>query len=244
MPTKRIVCLANSRKPKGRCVAGREVMSPGAWIRPVSDRPDQAVSRQERRCRDSIGRLAEPKLLDVVDVPLREHRPQDYQSENWLLDPGCRWTKRDVYPASDLHRLCDQDGDLWVNGHETYHGTNDRVPLQLATGLADSLRLIHVHGMSVRVLTQGEDFGNPRRRVQACFRFNHADYALIVTDPEIEAEFLSKSDGEYAHRPCYLTVSLSEPFQGYCYKLVAGMIKVGPGPSRPTHPPPDVDLPF
>ncbi|MGH7707024.1 MAG: dual OB domain-containing protein, partial [Vulcanimicrobiaceae bacterium] len=36
---KRIVCLANSRKLQGRCVAGRELQKngPGAWIRPVSD---------------------------------------------------------------------------------------------------------------------------------------------------------------------------------------------------------------
>lgn len=36
--TKRIVCLANSRKYKGSCVAGKEIMGNafGGWVRPVS----------------------------------------------------------------------------------------------------------------------------------------------------------------------------------------------------------------
>jgi hypothetical protein len=37
---KRIVCLANSRKMSGRCLAGRELINglPGGWVRPVSAR--------------------------------------------------------------------------------------------------------------------------------------------------------------------------------------------------------------
>jgi len=43
---KRIVCLANSRKLQGRCIAGREIVQgkPGAWIRPVSAREHEEVS--------------------------------------------------------------------------------------------------------------------------------------------------------------------------------------------------------
>ena len=42
---KRIVCLANSRKMHGRCVAGREWRDglAGQWIRPVSNREQQEV---------------------------------------------------------------------------------------------------------------------------------------------------------------------------------------------------------
>ena len=57
----------------------------------------------------------------------------------------------------------------------------------------------------------GEAFGNQERRVQG--RFSHAgnDYALWVTDPEYEREYLAKLDGAYEIGECYLTISLGEP---------------------------------
>ena len=80
---KRIVCLANSRKMQGRCIAGREVNAHGAgpWIRPVSDRPTEEVSEYERQYQDG----SDPRVLDVIDVPLIEPRPKDYQQENGCL---------------------------------------------------------------------------------------------------------------------------------------------------------------
>jgi hypothetical protein len=53
--TKRIVCLANSVKHGGLCIAGREVMEHGfgGWIRPVSARPgDYMLSVTDPAVRD------------------------------------------------------------------------------------------------------------------------------------------------------------------------------------------------
>ena len=51
---KRMVCLANSRKLNGRCVAGIELVGDRriGWIRPVSDREHGEVSEYERRYAD------------------------------------------------------------------------------------------------------------------------------------------------------------------------------------------------
>lgn len=101
--TKRIVCLANSRKLQGRCVAGVELTGGRAreWVRPVGDREHQAVSEHERQYRDG----SDPRLLDIIDVPLLEHRPKDYQRENWLLDPKKYWKKAGVFKGTAWRRL-------------------------------------------------------------------------------------------------------------------------------------------
>src|SRR2546430_11988689 len=88
---KRLVCLANSRKLNGRCIAGREWLNdrPGAWVRPVSDRPHQEVSEYERQYQDG----SDPRPLDIMDVPVIQQCPSIHQTENWLLDPDEYWTK-------------------------------------------------------------------------------------------------------------------------------------------------------
>ena len=56
--------------------------------------------------------------------------------------------------------------------------------------------------------------------------YNNIQYRLSVTDPEIERQYLQEAEGEY-HLPksdVCLTISLGEPFQGFVYKLVAGVI--------------------
>lgn len=146
---KRIVCLANSRKLNGRCVAGIE-LSAGkrvGWIRPVSAREHEEVSEYERQYADG----SDPRLLDVMDVPLIAPRPKDYQQENWLLDPDHYWQRVARLKWSDLGALADPVGRLWV-------------------------------------------------------------------------------DGDYQIGESFLTVSLGEPHNGYCYKLIAAIMERAGGP--------------
>ena len=221
--TKRIVCLANSRKLAGRCIAGRELIDgcAGIWIRPVSDREHQEVSEYERQYEDG----SDPKLLDIVDVPLLAHRPKDYQRENWSLDPQYYWRKVDECPWHDLQQLSETGGALWRNGYSTNNGTNDQIPLQQARGETSSLKLIYVDKLRLRVFAPGEAFGNSERRVQGRFRFGGNDYALWVTDPDIETAYLKRENGDYDLSECYLTISLGEPYNDHCYKLIAAIME-------------------
>ncbi|MCZ0933272.1 MAG: hypothetical protein OXJ52_08995 [Oligoflexia bacterium] len=47
---KKIICLANSRKMFGRCIAGKEKINGqyGQWIGPVSDREKEEISEKEK----------------------------------------------------------------------------------------------------------------------------------------------------------------------------------------------------
>lgn len=221
--TKRIICLANSRKLHGRCVAGVEVPAeePGGWIRPVSTREHQEVSEYERQYQDG----SDPELLDIVDVPLLEHRPIDYQQENWILNPKYYWEKVGVFDWDDLHKIAERGDTLWRNGISTHSGTNYRIPINQATAETSSLKLVHVDGLGLSVFAPGQAFGNSKRRVQARFWFAGNKYALWVTDPHIERVYLAKEDGDYEFGDCYLTISLGEPYDDYCYKLVAALLE-------------------
>ncbi|HWR46939.1 MAG TPA: hypothetical protein VN327_04865 [Pseudonocardiaceae bacterium] len=220
---KRLVCLANSRKLHGRCIAGRELLARnlGEWIRPVSDREGEEVSDSERKYEDG----GDPRVLDIIDVPLIGPKVKSHQSENWLLDPSKYWRKVGEFGHRNLSFLADAPGPLWINGHQTNNGQNDCVPVEEADKTDGSLKLIAVaSGLQLCVCRTGENFGNPRRRAQAEFSFGGMNYRLWVTDPLIETEYLARVDGVYALGSSYLTISLGEPWDGRCYKLVAAII--------------------
>ncbi|HVF14073.1 MAG TPA: hypothetical protein VM942_05695 [Acidimicrobiales bacterium] len=224
MPTiKRIVCLANSRKLSGRCLAGRELVDgrPAGWIRPVSNREHEEVSEREREYENG----KDPQVLDVIDVPLLEPRPKTFQSENWLLDADYYWKKVGRLEPADLENHVDNDGPLWLNANSTRAGLNDEIPIGHANGLTGSLTLVHVPALRIAVFSPGADFGNPKRRVQARFELGGDEYWLWITDPTYERRYLAQKDGEFALGDCYLTVSLGEPYGGYVYKLVAAIIE-------------------
>ena len=221
---KRIVCLANSRKEGDRCIAGIELMedeSPGAWVRPVSDREDEAVNESERQYENG----GEPGVLDVVDVPLLRARPRGYQQENWPLDPDSSWKRiRHVRPDS-LEKLAEPAGPLWVIGYHTFHGRNDRVPLDRAKYLKSSLRLVRVSALELDVFAPRADVGDFKRRIKGRFRFAGEEYRLWVTDPVYEHTYLNRPNNCYALGACFLTVSLGEPYQGFAYKLIAAIVQ-------------------
>jgi len=221
---KRIVCLANSRKQGGRCVAGIELtgQNPASWIRPVSGQGSEGLMEREQRLEDGSG----VRLLDVVEVPLLRHQPRPPQTENWLVDPQRQWRRVGRLQPADLDELADADGSLWQNGHSTSSGLNDQVPVEVATQLDRSLKLINVPTIDLQVWAPGQNFGNPRRRVQARFHHGGAEYWLWVTDPEYEAVYLARPDGNYSLEECFLTISIGEPYKdGFCYKLVAAIIE-------------------
>ena len=187
----------------------------------MSARDHQEVSERERQYQDG----SDPKLLDILDVPLLEHLPNDYQQENWLLDPEYYWIKIDRCSWEDLKSFSETGGTLWRNGSCTYNGTNDQIPLLKAAEETSSLKLIHVDEVCLRVFAPGEAFGNSKRRVQASFHFSGNNYALWVTDPDIERHYLAHEDGYHDLAECYLTISLGEPFNEHCHKLVAAVME-------------------
>ena len=228
---KRIVCLANSRKEGDRCIAGKELLADGrigGWVRPVSDRGDEAVNALERQYRDH----GEPRVLDVMDVPVLEPRPNTYQAENWLLDPHplhppVYWSKVRRVTPDDLPQFTDPTGPLWINEHGSDKGRNDRIRLYLANTLDSSLRLIQVDRLELSTTTVKSTFksqGEPLYRVHGRFRHDGVEYRLNVTDPLYEQAYGKLPNSKSLLDACFLTISLGGPYRGCAYKLIAAVI--------------------
>lgn len=218
MIVKRLLLLANSRKLKNRCIAGKEVVlnAVGAWVRPVIAGGHAGVDAYSRQYGPGI----EPEVLDVAEIGLTSRMPHDSQPENWLLDRDHLWRRVGQAGWHDLKRYVDPVEPLWTNGHHTGHGRNDRIPVAEVDRLVSSLRLIHVDGLSLFMSTV-----NGCTRMDGAFTFNGEKYRLRVTDPVYETEYRVDGGARVDLGESYLTISIGEPFDGYCYKLIAAIIE-------------------
>ena len=226
--SKRIICLAKSRKTGGYCIAGKEILSDdsvGQWIRPVSSRKDEEISAYECRFENRNG----PELLDIIEVPINNHTPNCFQCENYLINDEYYWCKTGEYEYHDLRRIRDNPPVLWPPHDSSYYGLRDRVMECFSSNLNDSLYLITPDSLSIQVKTEGKEFGNPRRRVRARFLYKSTEYMFPVTDPTIEQEFLQKENDIYSidsPTRIYMCVSIGLPYENYCYKFVASIIGI------------------
>ena len=215
---KRIVCLANSKKKGGLCVAGKEITDGGItdWIRPVSERPDEEVMPSECRYEDG----SDLRVMDIVDVPVIGHRPNDFQSENWLLDPSHRWVNMGQLDWDELEQLIDSIEPLWHNGDRSYFGLNNRMQPGIANTISNSLRFLWVDALTILVNAPGG-----RRRVDGRFQYDNTVYQLSVTDPHYEQTYKAQPVGNYNIGGCFLSVSVGELYNGHHYKLIAAIIR-------------------
>ena len=217
---KTIVCLAKSVKHGGYCIAGKEIES-REWIRPVSDREDEEMRPEDCTCEGN----KQPCVSDIISVPLLEPRPNSYQRENHLIDSGHTWIIRGRIPWTRLLELVDATrGTLWVNGHSSYYGMNDRVPEASSSEVPSSLTFIRPVDLTVCVETEGAEFGNPRRKTRAKFTYDGHYYKIAVTDPIIKDKFWSQPGQHPMGNNSLLCVSLGEIHEGYAYKLAAAII--------------------
>lgn len=221
MPRVELLCLANSRKHSNRCVAGLALDGSG-WVRPVSDLPDGSLKPTHYRCDDG----EKAALLDVLCVDLSRPERQAHQPENWRMGTE-RWRRARIMPAAEA--LCFLKPYL-VTEPNLLGNALDRVPYAQLTGQPGTASLALVEPAGLQWVITSPVPGS--RRVRASFELGGGRYNLMVTDPEFEFTLIPLADGRYDNeavgikrdqRP-FFTISLSEPFKGDCYKLVAAVI--------------------
>jgi hypothetical protein len=208
-----LICLANSWRSGGRCIAGID-RATGAWIRPV---PPDTDAIPEARC--TVGATA-LSLLDVFDVDVA--LPQEtarYQRENRVLK-SWNWVMHGRERAATLLQYVDDSAPL-------FHNTMDRVVGivldQLPPREWKSLQLVRPRNLRFE-----RDAHDPRRW-RARFKDKAGnEYLLKLTDPDATRRLEA---GERIGSACLLTVSLTRPWAGHdpsmlklCYKIVAAVI--------------------
>jgi hypothetical protein len=223
MPSVQFMCLANSRKPGGRCVAGLRIDGTG-WFRPVTNHPDGTVWATECILPDGT----DTNLLDVVEVDVTRHRPEPHQPENWEL-AATPWRLVQRVPAASALQLL---ASWLVPGPVLLEDQSDRLnhAAVLARPVAASLALIEPRSIQWNITTNFR--GN--RQTRCRFDLAGATYDLSVTDMRIEHQLGALPFGLHPRDTAgiaptsrvFLTVSLSEPLPatGQCYKLVAAVL--------------------
>jgi len=210
----KIICLANSYKHNGRCIAG--IDEDGRLVRPVSSSKKRAIDK-ETRIIDGI----EPRTLEVLEIQLHAHGPVDgCQPENKLLKAG-QWKRVGRVKPQDLLKYCEADSVI-------LHNNRDHV-------LASCFRMIPTYGWKSLQLIHNENVSFEQdENNKAKWRANFVNskgtaLSLKVTDPAM-CERLEQ--GEHISKDCLLTVSMAPGWSPdkrtpkKCYKFVAGVIEL------------------
>jgi hypothetical protein len=195
----------------------------GQWVRLRGKAVDGALEATEYRLNDG----SDVRLLDVFDVELHYALPTNAHPEDWVIAPvGWRLAERPLGVARWESVAAGADKTTTILRGYRDRMTTDEVSEK---GLLASLAL--VCPTEVWWWIKGEHGG---RKYRAVFRRHHVTYDFAVTDPRwierlnlMPAGIYSTSTFVDGKAEVWLTISLSEAFYGWHYKLVAGVIVRG-----------------
>lgn len=215
------IVLAASRKYGGYCIAGKEWADGkiGPWIRPVSRRANGELAPEDIRMNNN----ELPCLMDIVEVETQGPARHVYQKENFYVAEKQTWIWQWKLPDAGIDKLLDSPDCLWLEGFSSTNGLNDRIPEEIVVK-SDIPSLYLIQPDDISILVTDDLYG--RKKVNTRFTYRGTTYLLSVTDMAVERAYLMKPQDEYPldHKDIYLTISLGEPFNGFCYKLVAAVM--------------------
>lgn len=176
---------------QGYCIAGKRVQS-NIWIRPISPRETEEISEIE--CRLNTGK--EIEILDIVKVPLTKHKPNKFQTENYLIDNVYNWQYIGKFNYENLEKICDFPENLWLIDDcldcSSSYGINDRIPENIVDSFDKSLYLITPDCLKIFIKTEYD-----KKRLRAAFCYNGTNYILSITDVFLEQYLLNRDESIY-----------------------------------------------
>jgi hypothetical protein len=228
MPVLDILCLANSNKMRGSCIAGLR-LDGGGWIRPVARTPHGELYPAHYILPDGSC----PQLFDRIRISFIERRALSHQPENWLIaDQPWQLVSRGL--SAESAALLESH---LIAGPALLGNFSHKIPFERfeTEPAMSSLGLIRPGNLRWTI----EHLPYNAHKASALFRLGGTSYRLSVTDPAQLDAFRALPPGEYPGTACgvaagievLLTISLGDPWEdGYCYKLVAGVLALEPDP--------------
>lgn len=213
----RLICLAASRRPGGYCYAGKNSAS-GEWVRPISVRATHEISHVERIAASGLP----VRVLDLVDIEFDHAAPHRWQTENHVVTAR-KWNVVGRMTKAQVDQFSDHPDRLWENQFSTANGHFDELTEARADGFDTSLQLISVQDLVLSARMEGGGQWPAKRALRGRFTYGGVGYVLKVTDPAFETPYRMRDIGEYAIGNATLCVSLSEPFHGMAFKLIAAI---------------------
>jgi hypothetical protein len=226
VPSVDLICLANSYKWHNRCLAGLRADG-GGWVRPVSDKQHGELAYSQYRLPDH----SEPHLLDVIRVGLSRPEPLPHQPENWLVD-NSEWKLLERPASANRARAV---AAAVYRGPLLFGNTGRSLPYAqfLTRPARESLVLVQPAG--IRWHTEFNTY-ELRNTPRVLFRLGDVPYDLPLTDPAHAGPLQRRDEGNYSSSDLGIpedgtilfTISLGDPLDGVCYKLVAAVVIVPP----------------
>lgn len=210
------ICLANSYKRGGRCIAGIEIDSEDKiifksdgnpkWIRPIAATQFGEIPNQVA---NKIKLLSHVSLSNVVGCPQNVH---------------CENVIGDGYPVEECSTLFPSDSvfldKLIDRTHQSIFGNRGKaVSVDMASRLDYSLMFIHVQNAKAYI-----DENREKSKSRMCFTYYGTEYDLPITDPAFLEEFRRTPERFAIIHSVYLSLSLGLEYEGWHHKLVAGVI--------------------
>lgn len=218
------ICLANSFKEGGLCMAGIEVKcnedgksctiirdenNALKWIRPVINVNGDALPYQLNYIRKA----------DLMEIEISEQCPKYAHSEN-VLFTHLKFVRVINLPSESLNKLCNHSPQYLL------HNQEKSVTKDIYQTEHYSLMLIKPQHPQFRLKASKYD---KHAHIKVNFIYNGILYSDIsVTDPifidkiKEETSILSQYDNRDS---LYFTMSLGEEFQGLHYKIVASIFE-------------------
>lgn len=223
MSALQIICLANSRKNRRRCVAGIR-LDGGGWLRPVSADLDSHGGLTEESIR--LPDRTTPRLLDVIEIPIASPCPSIYQPENYFISPEPWMLVARPGSRTLLKSATIEYGPLLLGNQ------SDRIAPEAFASSPATSSLALAHPDENKVMWHVTTSYRGAWQLRARFALSSNTYDLVVTDSSWESKFHRLASGYYSSgqvgvpddSSILLTVSMGDPWNEICFKYVAGVL--------------------